>query len=273
MVNEIEKANDVCEVLLNFVSENKGSLDDKGVKEIQSIKDRTGEIDSTTSQSRDGVVKSRTVKNQSFDRLQSKAIECKKTMEIFRVRGGKIEVASLNRDLWSSSRIGFLVTKLLDAARMTSDPVVTKAAAALTTAYDDFRRTRTDTSNKLMGSRAFKAGTKAELAEINGKLNGYTMLIAYHVSPDARAQLLNRVRVARQPKPRKHGEQEKVEAKATNGASDFAKASAATQPTAIPALPTIPTGNMELRRDGVTSPSPVTTVPQTGDHPQLSANA
>jgi len=230
MVHEIEKANDVCEVLLNFVSENKGSLD------------------STASQSRDGVVKSRTIKHQSFDRLQAKAIECKKTMEIFRVRGGKVEVANLNGDLWSPSRIGNLVTKLLDAAKMANDTAVTKAAAALQAAFDEFRATRSETNNKLMGSRAFKAGTKTELAVINGKLNGYTMLIAYHVSPEARAQLLNRVRVARQPKPRKHDEKEQAAATATTTA----------QPTAIPALPTIP---------GLTA------VPQTGDHPQLSANA
>jgi hypothetical protein len=248
MVNEIEKANDVCDVLLNFVSENKGSLDDKGVKELQSIKERTGELDATTSQARDGVVKSRTVKNQSFDRLQNKAIECKKTMEVFRVRGGKIEVAALNGDLWSPSRIGNLVTKLLDAAKMTNDPAVTKAASVLQAAYDEFRASRSETSNKLMGSRAFKTGTKTELAEINGKLNGYTMLIAYHVSAEARTQLLNRVRAARKPKPSRHEEQEKSQT----------AAAAVVQPTAIPALPTIPG---------------VTTVPQTGDHPQLSANA
>jgi hypothetical protein len=110
---------------------------------------------------------------------------------------------------------------------------------------------RSDTNKKVITTRNFKKQMKVDLAEINGKLDGYATFIAYHVSADVRSQLFDRLRAARMPKPRKHNGQ----AAAVPTAQP--ETQAATAVAALPAIPTVP----------------ATVVPQTGEHPQISATA
>ncbi|MBI5524989.1 MAG: hypothetical protein HY897_01500 [Deltaproteobacteria bacterium] len=105
-----------------------------------------------------------------------------------------------------------------------------------------------------------------ETSVIGGKLASYKMYVTYNVPRVERHILRNRIKSVVPPKGKS-----KADAAATdNAASAPAKTVVGAQ---IPALPAIPTGNMELRRDGVTSPSLATAVPPSSEHPVLSANA
>ncbi|MBI5525403.1 MAG: hypothetical protein HY897_03645, partial [Deltaproteobacteria bacterium] len=81
-----------------------------------------------------------------------------------------------------------------------------------------------------------------------GQVNGYKMILVYRAQGKDRQELINLFKATFPREKGKNGDKSKAETTAV----------ATAQPTAIPALPTIPG---------------LTTVPQTGDHPQFSANA
>jgi len=196
-VNKIQKINTVCEVINKFVTEREGSLDEKGVKDLQAMEKRVRELASAATRSRDEISSARSRRDESFDRLQRILKECRMAIKIVEVRERKkVVVPSVSNGLWQRTRIKELAEKYLQALENADDTSTTNKIESLKAALTDYTLANNDTTLKVYNTRTSREEIRTEAENIDGVLDGYISLIAYRLPREVRSELFNRIMAA-----------------------------------------------------------------------------
>ncbi|MBI5525804.1 MAG: hypothetical protein HY897_05675 [Deltaproteobacteria bacterium] len=249
-MKKIEKLNTVCNVLSTFVGEHKAVVDEKTRADFKAVETRVASEMFAGAKARDQIAVARTSRDVAFEDLQDKILETKKCVEMVVIRDKKgVAIPELGDLINNPARIHILAGRFLTAASQAgNDPVLVKTAGKLQASLDAYIASYNETYDRVSARTEAIKTNDDKLVSLGGEVNAYRMLIAYRSPENLRRELVNRLKAALPRQGRKGGEKNRSEATVV----------ATAQPTAIPALPMIPG---------------VTTVPQTGDHPQLSANA
>jgi len=245
-----QKVKKLCRVLNGFVEDHKGIIDDKSKADLKALEERVDGVAKSIENAVSEVSVSRSSRDASFARLQKAIIGCKKAVEWVVVRDGKnVSVPHISVLINNPARIHILGEQFLKAAGQAGkDPMLDKAIATLKPALDAYLRSYGEAYDRVTASRSSNEDLEEELASLAGQVNGYKLILMYRAKGDDRNELINLFKATFPREKGNNGEKAKAEQTTTVTA----------KPTAIPALPTIPG---------------LTTVPQTGDHPQMAANA
>ena len=242
-MKKIEKLETEVNVLSTFVADHKGILDDKTKGDLKSVQDRVAAEASAEAKARDEIAVARTGRDVSFENLQHSILESKKAVEIVVIRDAKgVKVPLLTDIINNPARINILAGKYLVAvAQAGKDPAVVKAGANLKASLDAFVGRYNETYNKVSSTHVAREKMAVDLVSLSGEVNAYRILVASRSSAELRRELDNRLKAAFPRKVRK-----------STGATTV------TQPTTVvAALPAIP----------------LTVVPPSSEHAQLSATA
>ena len=212
-MKRIEKLNSVCGVLKTFSGEHPESLDAKGAAELSLVQERISEIARFTVDSRQNVVSARSRRDNTFVCLRRSITESKKALEMVAVRDGRSYVLPrVGKDIWLPNRINMLAVKYLETLEAAgTDPVYAKLIETLNAALAAYTDAWGDTAQKLFAVRNFRKEVVNEIAELAGKVDAFSLVIAFHVAPERRKELHARLRAALPRNVRKNNRNPEIE--------------------------------------------------------------
>ena len=250
--------------ILNYAEEKPGALDEKSRKELKTVQERLTGLMAQWQSSKEGVIGSRDETGKALVKLTQTVMRARHALEMASIGGsGSSLVPRATKGMYLASRIHGVALSHVEALDLAgTDQTFTKARAAITTDLAAFDKAYSATKSQRLALGDLGCSLEEELSAIAQKLSAYKSFVAASVPRRDRRDLRNRLRaVARPAGHRKAGE---------TATAPAPEVKTTVQPPALPAVPALPTGTTELRRDGVTSPTPV---PPSSEHPSISANA
>jgi len=245
--NKIEKMKSICIAILNYADKHKGALDEKSKADVKAMLARLDNLESEQHTTREGKTAARLEVKKATVALKNVILRSRRLLEAFAVgnaNGPGLPKATANS--FFPSRIqAFAVAHKEDLEGLPTEPLVTKTLTALNAATAQFAQAYGTARTEKRDLTALNVSLDEELTAIAGKLYGYRLIAAYSMPRADRRDLLSLIRSNIPAET----QSKKAEATATTTVKSIPDA----KPVALPPVPM--------------------TVPQTGEHLVMSANA
>jgi hypothetical protein len=198
MKTMFEKLRTLCDVLQTFVQKYPDCLDARAVGELGDISGKIKTLSETSMDCRGGIASARVNRDVAFKRLRRSIIECRSAIGMVTAHDEiPPRLPRLGRDLWSRALVVELAQRHLSIMEtLKPDPALNRAYGSLKSAFDGYRQNSGRAAGKVFSSRCFKLDLPAELMELNGKLEGYKRVAAFHVPPNKRGELYALIRAS-----------------------------------------------------------------------------
>ena len=196
-VRKLQKLQAKGSTVLNYATERRDVVDEKGLGELQSITDQLGKYESSLISLIDESTGAKTRHTLAYKRLRNAIHASRKALEMVQVRDGKG-----TRVIDGSLRKGAHMAKIADLAvgyqkaleAAGTDVVIESAKVKLKSAMDEYSSSAAD----LKAKRQALSGLRAEVRQVSDamgvRLSGYTRFIASNQPRAERDDLARRIK-------------------------------------------------------------------------------
>ena len=237
--------------IINYAAGKPGTLSESALAECKDFKVKLTLLDAERRGALEMFTNARSTLVIATDDLKCATLQARRVLETVALGRRKLPAFPPEvKGRWLTTRIMSFAMSHLDILKAAGDDtLVTQAIAMLEPAMSSFTKAKSDVNARREAWKAISDKIDHDLPIIAGKLNSYKAYASYSVPVVERRVLRNLIKTVVPPKQSHKQSTETVEP-----AAEPQTVAAAGQPPALPAIPTVP-------------------VPQTGEHPTVSATA